>query len=143
MSWVPEMGVSDPRIDLVCLKRGLESGSGRAGLFVFNGSRSAVAAEIRFENEVAISDLSALLSRIGGKGAGTESDDVEAESNRFELETPPCGVLPISVNGLGEAGREKRIAGNLTGLTIRAAEEAAASELAGFQMGDDFSGVLK
>jgi len=135
----PEMGVSDPRIDLVCLKRGLENGSGRAGLFVFNGSRSAVNAEIRFENEVTISDLSAVLSR---KSANTE-DANGAESNRFELETPPCGVLPISVTGLGDAGREKRIAGNLTGLTARAADEAAASELAGFQMGDDFSGVFK
>jgi hypothetical protein len=110
---------------------------------VFNGSRAAVAAEIRFENEVTISDLSAVLSRKTGANAAMENDDHEAESNRFELETPPCGVLPISVNGLGEAGREKRVAGNLAGLTSKHAEEAAANELAGFQMGDDFSGVLK
>jgi hypothetical protein len=138
----PEMGVNDPRIDLVCLKRGLETGSGRAGLFVFNGSRASVAAEIRFENEVTISDLSAVLSRHNGNEVGGAEDDA-AESNRFELETPPCGVLPISVTGLGEAGREKRIAGNLTGLTSKHAEEAAGSELAGFQMGDDFSSLFK
>ncbi len=138
----PEMGVNDPRIDLVCLKRGLEAGSGRAGLFVFNGSRATVAAEIRFENEVTIADLSAVLSRASGASTAEAADDA-AESNRFELETPPCGVLPISVTGLGESGLEKRDAGNLTGLTARAADEAAANELAGFQMGDDFSGVFK
>lgn len=138
----PEMGVSDPRIDLVCLRRGLENGSGRAGLFVFNGSRSAIAAEIRFENEVSIADLSAVLSRAAAPSRDAV-DEETADANRFELETPPCGVLPISVAGLGEAGREKRVAGNLTGLTAKHAEEAASSELAGFQMGDDFSEILK
>ncbi|MBS1960799.1 MAG: hypothetical protein JST04_01180 [Bdellovibrionales bacterium] len=137
----PEMGANDPRIDLVCLRRGLAQGSGRAGVFVFNGSRSPVSTEIRFENEVAISDLSTVLSRLGGNGDPEASD--AAESNRFELETPPCGVLPIAVNGLGEAGREKRIAGNLAGLTSKHAEEAASSELAGFSTGDDFSGIFK
>lgn len=139
----PEMGVNDPRIDLVCLRRGLQSGSGRAGLFVFNSSRSAVRTEIRFENDVFVDDLSAILSRERKRNGQVEDSENEAEANRFELETPPCGVLPLSVTGLGEVGLEKRIAGTLTGLTAKAAEEAAASELSGFQMGDEFSALFK
>ncbi len=139
----PEMGVSDPRIDLVCLKRGLQSGSGRAGVFIFNATRTSIAAEVRFENEVTVADLSAVLSRETARAPQEPDDDQNAESNRFELEAPPCGVLPISVAGLGEVGREKRIAGNLSGLTSKAADEAANSELSGFQMGDDFSDVFK
>jgi hypothetical protein len=134
----PEMGVNDPRVDLVCLKRGLESG-GRAGLFVFNGSRAKVATEIRFENEVIISDLSSILSH----EVAPVEEEVGAESNRFELETPPCGILPLAVIGLGEEGREKRIAGTLGGLTSRAADEAASNQLSGFGMDDDFSNLLK
>jgi hypothetical protein len=146
---VPEMGAGDPRVDIVCLKRGLESGSGRAGVFVFNGSRASVSTEIRFENEVSISDLSAVLSRPSTERSmpnaidAAESAEDAAESNRFELEVPPCGVLPIAVTGIGEVGQEKRIASNLSGLTGKHAEEAAASELAGFSMGEDFSGVFK
>lgn len=145
----PEMGVNDPRIDLVCLRRGLENGSGRAGLFVFNGSRSSVRTEIRFENDVWVDDLSAVLSRDQKRNAKMGSrvaedfSDKDVEANRFELEAPPCGVLPLSVAGLGEAGREKRIAGTLTGLTSKHAEEAAASELSGLQMGDEFSNLFK
>lgn len=145
----PEMGVNDPRIDLVCLRRGLENGSGRAGLFVFNGSRSPVRTEIRFENDVWVDDLSAVLSRDLKRNANVdlsasdEFSEQEAEANRFELEAPPCGVLPLSVAGLGETGREKRIASTLTGLTSKHAEEAAASELSGLQMGDDFSNLFK
>ncbi len=145
----PEMGVNDPRIDLVCLRRGLESGSGRAGLFIFNSSRSAVKAEIRFENDVTVDDLSAVLSRDMNRRASEasrafdEAPDQEAEANRFELEAPPCGVLPLSVAGLGEVGREKRIADTLTSLTSKAAEEAASTELSGFQMGDEFSSLFK
>ncbi len=144
----PEMGVNDPRIDLVCLRRGLESGSGRAGLFIFNGSRSVVKTEIRFENDVLVDDLSAVLSREQKRPAAFASTsepgaENEAEANRFELEAPPCGVLPLSVAGLGEVGQEKRIANTLTSLTSKHAEEAAASELSGFQMGDDFTNLFK
>lgn len=141
----PEMGVNDPRIDLVCLKRGLESGSGSAGLFIFNGSRSAVTTEIRFENDVFIDDLSAVLSRERKKERAHSDAErsSENEANRFELEAPPCGVLPISVSGLGELGRERRIAGTLSSLTSKHAEEAAGAELSGYSMGDDFLNLFK
>ncbi|MBC7387090.1 MAG: hypothetical protein H7301_13135 [Cryobacterium sp.] len=144
----PEMGVNDPRVDLVCLKRGMEGGAGRAGLFIFNGSRTSVTTEIRFENDVIIDDLSAVLSRQRDQARTPSADaftaaDDEAEANRFELETPPCGILPISVSGLGEIGREKRIAGTLSGLTSKHAHEAASAELTGFGMTDDFESLFK
>lgn len=130
---------SDARVDLVQLSRG----TGRAGLFIFNGTRQAIAGEVSFEYEVTISDLATLLSQKADAPMRPSADD--AHSNRFELEVPPCGVLPIAVAGIGEEGREKREAKLTSGLTARHLAEAARQELSGMSDSDsdDMSKVMQ
>lgn len=123
---------SDPHADLVQLDRG----GGKAGVFVFNGTRKTLAVELTFEYEVGIGDLATILSE------KTHASEDEAHAKKFEIEVPPCGVLPFAVSGLGEEGREKLEAEKTSGLTLRHAESAATSELSGFSMADDMGKEL-
>ena len=123
---------SDSNIDLVQLSRG----GGKAGVFVFNGTRKTLNVELQFEYEVGIGDLASILSE-----KTTKYED-EAHAKKFEIEVPPCGVLPFAVSGMGEEGREKLEAERSAGLTIQHAERAAQSELTGMEMSSDFSKEL-
>lgn len=130
--------VKDPRIDLVQLARG----TGKAGLFIFNGTRTALSSEVSFEYEVTISDLATLLSQKADAPTPAGLDD-GAHSNHFELEVPPCGVLPVAVSGIGEEGREKREARLSAGLTAKLVSDAAKQELTGLNDSDDMGELLQ
>ncbi len=92
--------VSDGRLRTVAL----ENQNGGIGLFILNGTGRAVSADIMFPSEVVISDLASLLVR--------ESDDgASVPANRFALEIPPCGVLPLAIRGNEiTQDRERRLA---------------------------------
>lgn len=133
----PDATISDPRIQLIQLNRG----PGMAGIFLFNGMRSTVGSEIRFQHEVSLSDLATILTTRADSVGGL-NDQSAADSNHFELEVPPCGVLPIAVSGLGEEGQEKVIAKRMESISKQSAESAAMSELPGVELKDDFPSLM-
>ena len=80
--------LSDGRLGIIPLeKRG-----GGLGLFVMNDARKQVTADIVFPLEVEVSDLAVSLS-------AKKSGPRPIPSNRFSLEVPPCGILPLAVDG--------------------------------------------
>ena len=118
-----EIRVSDGRLDLIALDRK----NGGVGLFILNGSQKAVSGDILFSGEVTVSDLTLSLS--GEKNA---SDGAGIPASRFGLEVPPCGVLPVAVNGIGGDAEESQAANLTDELMKHHAVEAAVNELSGF-----------
>ena len=101
----------------------MERREGGLGLFVLNGTGRSVSADLLFPVDVTVSDLA---SAIHSKQKAFESplatleqalaekrvpgaislNDDRAQSQRFHLEVPPSGVLPIAVDGLDQSVRE-------------------------------------
>jgi hypothetical protein len=118
--------LSDSRLCAIPFER---NGEGLA-VFVLNGTRRHVTADLIFPTQVAVGDLGVALSENENKPIEAET---VAQANRFTLSVPPFGVLPLSVNGLNlVAVRERQTAAMTSEETLKNALNAAASELPGF-----------
>lgn len=100
--------VSDGRLTVVPMLRSIGHGNS-VGLFVLNGTARPVTAEIIFGSPVMVSDLAVAMGSIQERVPGSGSD----WSSRFNLEVPPCGVLPLQIHGWADDARERRIAAGL------------------------------
>ena len=118
---------SDGRLQGIPMSLGVVQGGGSLGLFVMNGTGRNVAADIIFSSQVSVSDLAVAMA---GERPHVPAD--ASEGNRFSVEVPPCGVLPLSVEGLETDFVENFEAGRLAEATRKSAERAATGELTGF-----------
>src|SRR6185295_9897629 len=85
--------MSDDRLAVIpVMRKGDE-----LGLFILNPTRKAISADIIFPCNVEVSDLAATLSASPSAAAAGAAP----AANRFSLDVPPCGILPIGVRGLG------------------------------------------
>jgi hypothetical protein len=135
----PLCRVSDPRLRAVSLTRS----DGTLGVFIFNLSGRAVLGDLHFGTEVSVSDLASRLAAaqaFGEEGEAEESRGKTPVSSYFQLEVPPCGVLPIAVEAVGESMEERELARLSAGLLRQGVLEAAHSELAGFDGGAELGG---
>ena len=105
---------------------GLERKSGGMGMFILNPSSKPISADLLFTSEVSVSDLSSTFS---SKPRPQQPGTMPA--NRFALEVPPFGILPIAVNGLEDA-EERRKAATSSEILKTSVMESAANELAGY-----------
>jgi hypothetical protein len=125
--------MSDSRLGLIPLEK---KGQG-LGLFVLNSTRRPVAADIIFQEEVSVSDLAVALSQGGQNSAAAKARPRPTPASRFSLDVPPCGILPLAVDGieLHEArldAHERRVAAQTAQATRAGAEGAAMSQLPGY-----------
>jgi hypothetical protein len=139
----PLCRVGDPRLRAVSMMRP----DGTLGVFVFNLSNRPVLGDLHFGSEVAVSDLASQLvasQSILPQARARDRQGLEKESfaSRFQLEVPPCGVLPIAVEGVGESAEDRSLAALSSGLLRQGAMEAAHSELAGFDEMEQQGGPL-
>jgi hypothetical protein len=144
--------LSDSRLSVIPF----ETRKDGLAVFVLNGTRRPVNADLIFQSTVQIGDLGHALSR----GVDTETflraeenqnkdaatieviEHQTALTNRFALEVPPFGVLPISVEGLNLAEvREKQLAALLSEETKESPLKAAHTELPGFNVDENFEGL--
>jgi hypothetical protein len=147
-----EVQVSDSRIQLITLERPDRS----TGLFVLNGFRKAVSADLFFPVNVSVGDLAVQVERsnhshgsshslghsLGWKDAGDKREGAVEPAKRFALDVPPCGVLPLAVERVGVTQKrdEQLAADRLSDLNQENAMTAAANELPGLQeMSEGFS----
>ncbi|NDD90711.1 hypothetical protein EBZ37_01310 [bacterium] len=79
--------MSDSRLQVI----GLERRDGGRGIFILNPLSKVLASELVFPNEVAVEDLAQRLD--GDSNSAGEN----FKAQRFHLEIPPCGVLPLQV----------------------------------------------
>jgi hypothetical protein len=123
--------LSDSRLSVIPLEK-----KGRGlGLFVLNGTRRPVSADILFQEDVTVSDLARALTSQHGPAAKPSARPTPA--SRFSLDVPPCGILPLAVDGLEmhEArlrAEERRLAIEHGEATRTGADQAAFSELPGY-----------
>ena len=119
--------LGDSRLTYIPLERKQEGGM---AVFVLNSTRRQINADIIFPNEVQISDLGTIF--LGG-APDLDQPSEESQSNRFSLDVPPFGILPLNVEGLNlEETRERHAAALLATETRENAMHAAISELPGF-----------
>ncbi|MCM2278219.1 MAG: DUF4350 domain-containing protein [Oligoflexia bacterium] len=137
--------VSDSRLAVIPMER-----KGRElGIFVMNGTRRAVSGDVVFGGKVVVSDLAVAISATSqglapASGPGSASPS-SVPSNRFSLDVPPCGFLPLAVNGLSlasEENRERLAAAQLAQATRESVTAAAQAELPGFGQGTGAIGDL-
>lgn len=146
----PICSITDGRLNVIPLTRK----NGGLGVFVLNGTGRSVSADLVFSTDVTVSDLA--LSLAARDGAAASNEPVERPkvkpSNRFSLDVPPCGVLPIAADGVGfaasmhffESQEERKRAAETAELMKANVLEAATSELPGFSTensDDDFPGL--
>jgi len=128
----PLCRISDFRLRAVSMHRH----DGTLGVFIFNLSSRPVLGDLHFSAEVSVSDLASKLAASQSMPSGDADFQNAGEkaplSSHFQLEVPPCGVLPISVEGIGESAEDRRLAALSAGLLRQGVFEAASSELAGF-----------
>lgn len=117
---------SDSRLSGIPMSFGSAMGGGSMGLFVLNGTNRPVAADIVFNDTVFISDLAVAMS------AAPTDPSSGSEGNRFSLEVPPLGVLPLAIDGLVTDHEERHIAGLMARETQEGAMQAAERELGGY-----------
>jgi hypothetical protein len=133
--------MSDSRLTVIPLEkrdRGL-------GLFVMNSTRRPVAADIIFQEEVGVSDLAHALASSHGSPPG-KGRAKPTPASRFSLDVPPCGILPLAVDGIEmhEArirSEERKLAVQTAQATREGAEKAALSELPGYDPKSSGEGV--
>ncbi len=68
----------------------MEHRDGKQGLFILNGESEKLSADLSFPGKMMLSDLAAML-------AGKSASGAAPAANRFTLEVPSHGVLPLSV----------------------------------------------
>jgi len=126
--------LSDSRLTVIPLeKRG-----GGLGLFIMNGSSRQVTADIIFPSEVGVSDLAVSLStdsdRMSQFQFQKQGGDGQIPANRFALEVPPCGILPLAIDGASITEQQERSAALQSAeVTRSSANNAAMTELPGFE----------
>lgn len=120
--------LSDSRLTGIPLrKRG-----GGLGYFVMNETRRKVSADIVFPAQVAVSDLAISLSAVS-QAAYAEEGLAPMPANRFALDVPPCGILPLAIDGVSmEEIAERQTAALTADFTKQSALSATSSELPGF-----------
>ena len=119
--------LSDSRLSMIAF----ESNQNNLALFILNGTSRQISANIIFSKEVRIADLGAALSRGDTRGSGAEHPTILTQ--RFPLDVPPFGVLPLSIEGLSLVEQQERhLAAQISDETERNASMAATSELPGF-----------
>jgi hypothetical protein len=133
--------LSDSRLSVIPLDK---KGAG-LGLFVLNGTRRPVAADIIFQEDVSVSDLARALASQGRSGVPAQQAK-PAPASRFSLDVPPCGILPLAVDGLEMhesrlRARERMLAAEHAEATRSGAEQAALSELPGFDPNKSTEGL--
>lgn len=122
----------DARLEVV----GLERRGGGRGIFVLNPTSRPIDAEVLFPNEVRVGDLGEQLGRKSSSPSGAVEPFESMASQRFRLEAPPCGVLPMEVlDAQWENELERRQAARVMEETERSALIAAEAELAGWSPG--------
>lgn len=118
--------LSDSRLMALPFERKGENNDNLA-IFVLNGTQRSVSADLIFPLDVRISDLG-----IGQKGRQAPRPQDNPPMNRFTLDVPPMGVLPMAVDGLNLSDmRERQIAAALAQETMESVKTAAISELPG------------
>jgi hypothetical protein len=129
--------VSDSRLSVIPLQL---KGSG-LGLFVLNGTRRQVTADLIFPGEVSVSDLAqALEARARAEAGAPASTPAEGPlpASRLPLEVPPCGILPLAVDGLGglvnpdQLADERQAAARASDETRTSVLDATRTELPGY-----------
>ncbi len=129
--------LSDSRLNMIPL----ELQEDRVAIFVLNASRRTVTADIIFPKEVRISDFGPSLSQDAGleqAGDGEGGSESDSRCNRFTLDVPPFGVLPLMVDGLRlSESREKQLAAQVAVETRENAMEAAFNQLTGFGLHEE------
>lgn len=127
--------LSDSRLTSIWFERKC----GGHALFVLNGTHRSVSADIIFPMDVQVEDFGVALNQGVPQPAGSARSDKPSVSsaNRFSLDVPPMGILPMIVSGLDFTQlRERQIAAQLAPETIEGAFSSAATELPGFN-GED------
>ncbi len=116
-----------------------EKKRGDLAIFVLNGTKTHVPSDIIFSTPVQISDLGlAFLDGVSASG----SEEKVLPANRFSLEVPPYGVLPLTVEGLHLSEHyEKQLAALSSEVTRQNALGAATSELTGLNLEEGCEGV--
>ncbi len=134
--------LSDSRLTVIPFERK----QGGLALFILNGTRRQVVADIMFPTQVQIADLGITLSgNDGGLGlpdlSASNRSQKEAEvaiANRFSLDVPPYGILSFTIEGTSYAEmREKQLAALTSESTRANVQTAALSELPGFNASED------
>lgn len=88
--------VIDPKLDRIELERGADH---QAAVFVMNGSNASVQADLVFPRPAELRDLVSVLrsERQLGGGERSASPSPLPKNQRFTLEVPAYGVLPVAV----------------------------------------------
>jgi hypothetical protein len=128
--------LSDSRLTVIPFERK----KGGLALFILNGTRRQVAADIMFPTEVRLGDLGLTLSgNDGGLGLPnpTASQDLLEDevtiANRFSLDVPPFGILSFTIEGTSYTEKRERQLASLTSESTREnVLTAAHSELPGY-----------
>jgi len=133
--------LTDSRLLVVPFERKKEG----LAVFVLNGTRRPVTADILFPTDVEIGDLGNALSKgnFDHEAVPKSSSSAPAEKDhRFSLEVPPLGVLPLAVDGLDLTEvQERKIAAQSYEVNQANAFTAAVSELPGFNPSQGFEEV--
>jgi hypothetical protein len=128
---------SDSRLNIIPFERK----QGGLALFVLNGTRRLVTADIIFPSEVQIADLGLSLSEkdegLGLPDPNTPFEERQetplAVANRFSLEVPPFGIISFMIEGSSYTEmKERQLAALLAEKTRENATSAANTELPGF-----------
>jgi len=76
----------------------------KLGLFVMNGTRRQIAADVIFPRSVEVSDLAVAVS-----ATSSSRNKTPVPAHRFTLEVPPNGVLPLQVGGVSLKGTQEKL----------------------------------
>ena len=135
--------VSDSRLAFIPMSRPLARPEENLGIFVLNGTRRPIQADIVFPQQVVVSDLAVAVTATPPPGPiaqpgqavrAPQMSDPTPRAQRFGMEVPPCGILPLSVTGLPESEGDARLQAALISQSTReSVEMAALSELPGFE----------
>lgn len=118
--------ISDSRLTVIPFER---KNNGLA-VFILNGTRRSVAADLMFPTQVQVADLGVTLSE---NETHTIPPAPVACANRFTMEVPQFGVLPLTVDGIDLVeARERQLAALTSEETQANVFHSAASELPGF-----------
>ncbi|MGK5090230.1 hypothetical protein WDW86_21995 [Bdellovibrionota bacterium FG-2] len=139
--------LSDSRLSVVPLDRG----EGNMALFILNPTHRKIAADLIFPAEVAVSDLAVSMSVAQGEAlhAGPASgrdpghdSHLPVPAQRFSMEVPLCGILPLAVGGLSYGDVRDRQAACATSESLREGlARVVDSELPGFDSGVGIEGL--
>jgi len=123
---------SDARLQLVPLDRD----DGGLGLFILNSTGRKISADVFFPAEVTVCDMASYFT-----SQHCPSEDMVAPADRFTLEVPPCGVLPLAVDGLGLDVEERKAAAVSSRVLEQKVTEAAENELPGLAQSEDMGAL--